>query len=71
MFSALRARYTEQSLYKCYLHNTSVSRLNGQGNKTCNYQRHYIKIARLLEKLNRNYADKITRLSGISSADIT
>ncbi len=34
MFNALRARYTEQSLYKYYLHNTSVSRLNRQGNKT-------------------------------------
>lgn len=60
MFNALRARYTEQSLYKYYLHNTSVSRLNRQGNKNLNYQRHYIKITRLLEKLNRNYADKIT-----------
>ncbi len=26
MFNAMRARYTEQSLYKYYLHNTSVSR---------------------------------------------
>ena len=60
MFNALRARYTEQSLYKYYLHNTSVSRLHRQGNKNLNYQRHYIKITRLLEKLNRNYADKIT-----------
>lgn len=34
MFNALRARYTEQSLYKYYLHNTSVSRLHRQGNKT-------------------------------------
>lgn len=59
MFNALRARYTEQSLYKYYLHNTSVSRLHRQGNKNLNYQRHYIKITRLLEKLNRNYADKI------------
>ncbi|EFB3399652.1 glycosyltransferase [Escherichia coli] len=33
---------------------------NRQGNKNLNYQRHYIKITRLLEKLNRNYADKIT-----------
>ncbi|HFO4162877.1 TPA: UDP-glucuronate:LPS(HepIII) glycosyltransferase, partial [Escherichia coli] len=34
--------------------------LHRQGNKNLNYQRHYIKITRLLEKLNRNYADKIT-----------
>ena len=37
MFNALRARYTEQSLYKYYLHNTSVSRLHRQGNKNLNY----------------------------------
>lgn len=37
-----------------------MSRLHRQGNKNLNYQRHYIKITRLLEKLNRNYADKIT-----------
>ncbi|MBN6045559.1 glycosyltransferase [Citrobacter sp. ku-bf4] len=60
MFNALRARYTEACLYKYFLHNNSVSRLKRQGNKNLNYQRHYIKITRLLEKLNRNYADRIT-----------
>lgn len=60
MFNALRARYTEESLYKYFLHNNSVSRLKRQGNNNLNYQRHYIKITRLLEKLNRNYADRIT-----------
>ncbi|WP_224688558.1 glycosyltransferase [Escherichia fergusonii] len=59
MFNALRVRYTEQSLYKYFLHNNSISRLKRQGNKNLNYQRHYIKITRLLEKLNRDYADKI------------
>ncbi|MBU5647811.1 glycosyltransferase, partial [Pluralibacter sp. S54_ASV_43] len=43
MFNALRARYTEESLYKYFLHNNSVSRLKRQGNKNLNYQRHYIK----------------------------
>lgn len=60
MFNALRARYTEESLYKYFLHHNSVSRLKRQGNKNLNYQRHYIKITRLLEKLNRNYAHRIT-----------
>ena len=60
MFNVLRARYTEESLYKYFLHHNSVSRLKRQGNKNLNYQRHYIKITRLLEKLNRNYADRIT-----------
>ncbi|HAU3158580.1 TPA: glycosyltransferase [Salmonella enterica subsp. houtenae] len=56
MFNATRVRYTEQSLYKYFLHDNSVSRLQRQGNKNLNYQRHYIKITRLLEKLNRDYA---------------
>lgn len=59
MFNAVRARYTEQSLYKYFLHDQSVSRLKRQGEKNLNYQRHYIKITRLLEKLNRDYADRI------------
>ncbi|XNM61870.1 hypothetical protein ACLK1T_13065 [Escherichia coli] len=57
--NALRARYTEQSLYKYYLHNMSVSRLHRQGKKTLNYQRHYIKITRLLEKLNQIMPTKL------------
>lgn len=59
MFNALRVRYTEESLYKYFLHDNSVSRLKRQGNKNLNYQRHYMKITRLLEKLNRDYADQI------------
>jgi len=60
MFNAVRARYTEESLYKYFLHDQSVSRLKRQGDKNLNYQRHYMKITRLLEKLNRDYANRIT-----------
>lgn len=60
MFNAKRVRYTEQSLYKYFIHDTSISRSKRQGQKNLAYQRHYIKITRLLEKLNRDYADKIT-----------
>ncbi|XTZ38263.1 glycosyltransferase [Salmonella enterica] len=60
MYNAKRARYTEQSLYKYFLHDTSVSRLKRGGLQHLNYQRHYIKITRLLENLNQKYADKIT-----------
>lgn len=59
MYNAKRARYTEESLYKYFLHDTSVSRLKRSGQKNLMYQRHYIKITRLLEKLNREYADRI------------
>ncbi|EEH7976032.1 glycosyltransferase, partial [Salmonella enterica] len=37
MFNATRVRYTEQSLYKYFLHDNSVSRLQRQGNKNLNY----------------------------------
>jgi heptose III glucuronosyltransferase len=40
MFNAVRARYTEQSLYKYFLHDQSVSRLKRQGDKNLKYQRH-------------------------------
>ncbi len=63
MFNATRVRYTEQSLYKYFLHDNSVSRLQRQGNKNLNYQRHYIKITRLLEKLNRDYAETVFRFT--------
>ncbi|WET42887.1 glycosyltransferase [Citrobacter enshiensis] len=59
MYNAIRVRYTEHSLYKYFLHDNSVSHLQRQGNKNLNYQRHYIKITRLLEKLNRDYAGQI------------
>ncbi|CBG90899.1 glycosyltransferase [Citrobacter rodentium] len=59
MFNAQRARYTEEPLYQYFLHDCSVSRLKRQGNKHLHYQRHYIKITRLLEKLNRDYAGRI------------
>lgn len=69
MFNALRARYTEQSLYKYYLHNTSVSRLHRQGNKNLNYQRHYIKITRLVGEIKSKLCRQNYDLSGISSAN--
>lgn len=59
MYNATRARYTEESLYKYFLHDVSVSRKKRIGRKNLSYQRHYIKITRLLDKLNRDYADKI------------
>ncbi|VUC70930.1 glycosyl transferase [Salmonella sp. NCTC 11881] len=50
MFNATRVRYTEQSLYKYFLHDNSVSRLQRQGNKNLNYQRHYIKNYAIIRK---------------------
>lgn len=60
MFNARRARYTQTPLYKYFLHSQSLSRSGRDGAKNIAYQRHYIKITRLLEKLNHDYADRIT-----------
>lgn len=59
MFNAKRARYTEIPLYKYFLHGASVSRLPRTGLKNLAYQRHYIKITRLLDKMNHDYAGRI------------
>ncbi|WP_276642745.1 glycosyltransferase [Siccibacter turicensis] len=59
MFNARRARYTQEAYYKYFLHNQSVSRVKRQGTQHAQYQRHYIKITRLLDKLNNDYANKI------------
>ncbi|XNM69279.1 glycosyltransferase [Escherichia coli] len=59
MFNAKRARYTEVPLYKYFLHDASISRLPRTGLKNLDYQRHYIKITRLLDKMNHDYAGRI------------
>lgn len=60
MFNARRVRYTQQPLYKYFLHDNSISRSKRQGGENIRYQWHYIKITRLLEKLNRDYEGRIT-----------
>lgn len=60
LFNAQRVRYTQQPLYRYSLHDQSISRSSRSGEKHLIYQRHYIRITRLLEKLNEDYAGKIT-----------
>ncbi|MBK4714367.1 MULTISPECIES: glycosyltransferase [Tenebrionibacter/Tenebrionicola group] len=59
MFNARRVRYTQQPLYKYFIHEQSVSRQRRSGDRNVAYQRHYIRITQLLEKMNRDYADRI------------
>mgnify|MGYP005879754215 FL=1 len=59
MFNATRVRYTEKPLYKYYQHDGSISHMKRQGEANLNYQRHYIKITRLLDELNHSYANRI------------
>ncbi len=60
LFNARRVRYTQRSLYRYSIHDQSISHTPRSGEKHLIYQRHYIRITRLLEKLNQDYAHKIT-----------
>lgn len=60
LFNARRVRYTQQPLYRYSIHDQSLSRSSRSGEKHLIYQRHYMHITRLLEKLNQDYAGQIT-----------
>lgn len=58
MLNAGRVRYTEQALYRYLIHSQSVSNRRRIGRAGVTYQRHYLKICRLLEKINQRYPEK-------------
>lgn len=55
MLLAKRVRYTDEILYRYYMHDASISNRRRTGQRNVEYQRHYLKIARLLEEINRRY----------------
>ncbi|TCV93501.1 glycosyltransferase [Biostraticola tofi] len=59
MFNAARVRYTQEVLYRYYIHDQSISNRTRTGIKNVEYQRHYIRIAQLLENINQRYCTKI------------
>eukprot|EP00102_Acyrthosiphon_pisum_P026935 XP_016664145.1 PREDICTED: uncharacterized glycosyltransferase YibD-like [Acyrthosiphon pisum] len=59
MFNAKRVRYTDQMLYRYYLHDASISNRKRTGQRNVEYQRHYLKIAQMLEEINARYRDKV------------
>ncbi len=59
MFNARRVRYTQEVLYRYYIHDRSISNQKRTGMKNVEYQRHYIRIAELLEDINRRYRGKV------------
>ncbi|AWP31178.1 glycosyltransferase [Pantoea vagans] len=59
MLLAKRVRYTEAVLYRYYMHDASISNRKRTGERNVEYQRHYLKIARLLEELNHRYRDRV------------
>lgn len=59
MFNAQRVRYTQTVLYRYYIHGLSISNQKRTGMKNVEYQRHYLKIAKMLDDLNRRYKDRV------------
>jgi heptose III glucuronosyltransferase len=59
MFNARRVRYTQQILYRYYIHDQSISNQKRTGMKNVEYQRHYLKIAKMLDELNQRYKDRV------------
>jgi heptose III glucuronosyltransferase len=59
MFNARRVRYTQQILYRYYIHGQSISNQKRTGLKNVEYQRHYLKIAKMLDELNQRYKDRV------------
>ncbi|PIF24101.1 glycosyltransferase [Candidatus Pantoea floridensis] len=59
MLNAKRVRYTDQIFYRYHMHDASISNRKRTGQRNVEYQRHYLKIARLLEEINVRYRDKV------------
>lgn len=59
MLLAKRVRYTSEILYRYYMHDASISNRKRTGQRNVEYQRHYLKIARLLEELNQRYRQRV------------
>ncbi len=59
MLNVKRARYTDKQLYRYYLHDASISNRKRTGLRNVEYQRHYLKIAQMLESINSRYRHKV------------
>ncbi|QHM77648.1 putative glycosyltransferase EpsJ [Mixta theicola] len=60
MLNARRVRYTNVALYRYHVHDQSISNRKRTGQRNVEYQRHYLKIARMLEEINQRYRGKVT-----------
>lgn len=59
MFNVKRVRYTDLMLYRYYMHDASISNRKRTGQRNVEYQRHYLKIAQMLEEINKRYRTRI------------
>ncbi len=56
MFNAQRVKYLSTPLYRQRVHDKSISNRRRTGKANVDYQRHYMKIVEMLERLNLRYA---------------
>ncbi|WP_414147861.1 glycosyltransferase [Erwinia sp. BNK-24-b] len=59
MLNARRVRYTSEVMYRYYVHDQSISNRKRSGMANVEYQRHYLKIARMLDEINLRYRHKV------------
>ena len=59
MFNAQRVKYLSTPLYRQRVHDKSISNRRRTGKANVDYQRHYMKIVEMLERLNLRYAGSI------------
>jgi len=59
MLNAQRVRYCDRQLYQYRMHTASISNRRRQGIKNVRYQRHYLRICRLLEDINHRYQHQV------------
>lgn len=59
MLNAQRVRYNEKVMYRYYVHDQSISNQKRTGMRNAEYQRHYLKIARMLDEINQRYRQKV------------
>lgn len=65
MLNAQRVRYCEQPLYRYTQHDASISNRICTGRSGMRYQRHYLKICRMLEKINQRYQQQVRIYSAV------
>lgn len=59
MLNARRVRYTDEVMYRYYVHDRSISNQKRTGMRNVEYQRHYLKIARMLDEINLRYKQRV------------
>lgn len=65
MLNARRVRYTDEVMYRYYVHDQSISNQKRTGMRNVEYQRHYIKIAQMLDEINLRYKNSVSIPSSV------